>query len=226
VTLEVLDSIPFEIDRTGLVRDLRIPDNSGYVDQLMQLVDAAESVAVLKAAYRIAPVQARTDKSVSIDGISFTSRVLSVNLSDANRVFAYVATCGIELEDWAATMHDMLESFWADYIKEQALHIATESLHQHIIDHFQPGEMSSMNPGSLADWPMSQQPLLFSLLGDVEGAVGVRLTSTRLMIPTKSVSGLLFPTEETFASCQLCPMPDCPNRRAPIDAELFDRKYR
>jgi hypothetical protein len=40
------------------------------------------------------------------------------------------------------------------------------------------------------------------------------------------VSGILFPTEETFASCQLCPREDCPNRRAPYDAELFERKYK
>ena len=46
------------------------------------------------------------------------------------------------------------------------------------------------------------------------------------MVPTKSVSGILFPAEETFASCQLCPRDDCPNRRAPYDPELFERKYR
>ncbi len=46
------------------------------------------------------------------------------------------------------------------------------------------------------------------------------------MVPTKSVSGILFPAEESFASCQLCPRENCPNRRAPYDPELFDRKFR
>jgi hypothetical protein len=82
-----------------------------------------------------------------------------------------------------------------------------------------------MNPGSLADWPIGQQVPLFSLLGDTERAVGVRLSSSLLMIPRKSVSGFQFPSEETFASCQLCPRSVCPNRRAPYDNALFEEKY-
>jgi len=46
------------------------------------------------------------------------------------------------------------------------------------------------------------------------------------MVPVKSVSGILFPTEESFASCQLCPREVCPGRRAPYDPDLYDAKYR
>jgi len=67
---------------------------------------------------------------------------------------------------------------------------------------------------------------LFALLGDATEAVGVRLLDSLLMTPTKSVSGIRFPTEERFESCQLCPRPDCPGRRAPYDATLYERKYR
>ncbi len=59
-----------------------------------------------------------------------------------------------------------------------------------------------------------------------DAAIGVELTPSFLMVPNKSVSGLRFPTEENWASCMLCPRPDCPNRRAPHDPELFERKYR
>jgi predicted transcriptional regulator len=83
-----------------------------------------------------------------------------------------------------------------------------------------------MNPGSLTDWPLREQRALFSLLGDVQATVGVELTNSLLMVPTKSVSGIFFPAEESFASCQLCPREACPNRRAPYDPELYDRKYR
>ncbi len=45
------------------------------------------------------------------------------------------------------------------------------------------------------------------------------------MLPTKSVSGILFPTEHDFASCQLCQRGDCPNRRARYDPELLEARY-
>jgi hypothetical protein len=83
-----------------------------------------------------------------------------------------------------------------------------------------------MNPGSgPADtWPIRQQKELFSLFGDVEAAIGVRLTESFLMIPNKTVSGLVFATESDFATCSLCPRDVCRNRRAPYDrkkAESF-----
>jgi hypothetical protein len=77
-----------------------------------------------------------------------------------------------------------------------------------------------MSPGSLKDWPITEQKILFSSLGDVESAVGVRLTGSFLMIPRKSVSGIYFPTEIPFLSCQLCPREKCPSRQAAYDRKL------
>ena len=98
-------------------------------------------------------------------------------------------------------------------------------LRAHLSERFAVPQLMVMNPGSLADWPLREQRALFRLLGDVEAAVGVTLTPSLLMTPTKSVSGIFFPSEETFASCQLCPREACPNRRAPYDPELFAKKY-
>lgn len=84
-----------------------------------------------------------------------------------------------------------------------------------------------MAPGSGAAnvWPITQQKQLFSVFGDVEKLIGVRLTDRCLMIPIKSVSGIFFPTagDNTFASCQLCPREECIRRRAPFDAELVSK---
>lgn len=78
---------------------------------------------------------------------------------------------------------------------------------------------------SLADWPLPEQRPVFSILGDVTEAIGVRLTDSFLMIPHKSVSGIQFSTVETFESCQLCGREVCPARRAPYDRDLYERKY-
>jgi hypothetical protein len=45
------------------------------------------------------------------------------------------------------------------------------------------------------------------------------------MNPIKTVSGLLFPTEDAFYNCRLCPTENCPRRKAPYDPDLYDRKY-
>jgi hypothetical protein len=173
----------------------------------------------------MAYVEARGDDHVKVDGHTLTSRVLRVNLEKAHRVFAYVATCGVELEEWSRSIGDVLRRYWADTIKEMALRAAVRALKEELEDRFRPGRTSSMSPGSLEDWPLEEQAVLFSILGNPEGAIGVRLSESLVMVPTKSVSGIRFPTEESFESCQLCPREGCPGRRAPYDPGLYERKY-
>ncbi|MBN1902577.1 hypothetical protein JW926_14730 [Candidatus Sumerlaeota bacterium] len=87
------------------------------------------------------------------------------------------------------------------------------------------GKSASMSPGSLKDWPLEEQIPLFSLLGDTRESIGVSLTESLLMTPTKTISGIWFATEESFESCQLCPREECPARRAPYDKDLYEKKY-
>jgi hypothetical protein len=82
-----------------------------------------------------------------------------------------------------------------------------------------------MNPGSLTDWPLKEQRVLFDMLGDPEAAIGVELMQTYLMRPAKTVSGLLFTTQDSHVNCRLCPREICPNRRAEYDPELYATKY-
>ncbi len=218
------DSVVFDI--TQLANELRIRPGSAMLDDLREMALVAQAVARPRVLYTLALVELDGDDRVRLNGVTFTSRVLRVNLQEVHRVFPFVATCGREVDDWSiAYQGDMLQEFWADAIKAAALFQGMQAFEAHLIECYQPGLLNSMNPGSLEDWPMPQQRPLFSLLGDVRAQIGVELTDSLLMVPTKSVSGILFPSESGFASCQLCPRELCPNRRAPYDAELFARKY-
>jgi hypothetical protein len=220
----VLDEIPFRLNLDTLVSKLRAREQ--HVNSLQSLAKDARAVGRPKALYRVAYVEDKEDDCVIIEGVTLTSRVLRVNLEHAHRVFAYVATCGMELEEWARSIDDLLQSYWAETIKEMALGQAIEALNRDIVERFRPGKTATMAPGSLEDWPLEQQQPLFTLLGDTEAAIAVRLTKSLMMVPTKSVSGIRFPTAESFESCQLCPREKCPGRRAPYDAKLYARKYR
>ena len=221
----VLNSIPFQIDLEQLAKQLRIKEGSNHLEKLRGLAEQARTAGKPKAAYRMAYIEERTDDQVKVNGIVLSSRVLRVNLDKAHRVFPFVATCGRELEDWSQGITDILEKYWADTIKEMAVRQAVRYLNEFLLDHFQPGKLSRMNPGSLPDWPLSEQKPLFSILGEAVGDIGVHLTDHCLMLPIKSVSGIWFPTEESFESCRLCPREGCPGRRAAYDQGLYVRKY-
>lgn len=208
-----------------LAARLRVePGSDDYAD-LARLAAEAEQVARPKAYYRLAYVEAKGDDHIVADGVRLTSRVLRVNLETADRLFAQVATCGVELDRWAHGLDDVLWEFWGEAIKEAALRQAIQALREDLEARYRPAKSSQMAPGSLPDWPISQQRPLFGLLGDVEGAIGVRLTPSMLMVPNKSTSSVRFETETDFQSCLLCPREGCPNRRAPYDGALFQSRF-
>jgi hypothetical protein len=222
----VLEELRFQPNLEGLKRRLRVRDGGNWADRFARLIQEAEAIARPRALYGVAYVDSRSERSIVVDGIRFDSRVLQVNLESAHRVFPFLATCGVELHEWTAAQDDVLQRYYADEIAEAALRQALGALREHLNERYRLGRTSTMSPGSLPDWPIQAQRPLFALFGDTEQLLGVRLTDSLLMVPSKSVSGIRFPTEQTFASCQLCPREGCPSRQAPYDAALYEKKYR
>lgn len=221
----ILEEIPFDLELARLMKRVRAEPGSGFDEELERLVAEAREVARPRALYRLGYPEPAGEDRVTIGGVELKSRVLRVNLERAHRVFLYVASCGMELEEWARGKDDPLENYWADAVKEMALGTAAQALNRDIVERFRPGATSAMSPGSLADWPIQQQRPLFAILGDVREKIGVQLSDSYLMIPNKSISGLRFPTEERFENCMLCPRLDCPSRRSPYDPQMYERKY-
>jgi hypothetical protein len=197
---------------------MRIDSSGPYAELVDAIVKHGLAAARPKAMYKVCFIDARTEDSVELGGVRFTSRILSRNLSEVERVFPYVATCGIEMDRVEGADNNGLAQYWLDGLKEMALRAAVAHLKEHIAARFglKTDKMSTMNPGSgnRNVWPISQQRQLFRLLGDVEGSIGVRLTASFLMTPNKTVSGIIFPTEIPFVTCQLCTRENCPRRRA------------
>lgn len=220
VGLIVLDNISWKADVDKLSEKFRLQPGSQDAMRVEALAREAEEIARPKVLYKEAYIDDKGEDFVVVDGIKLTSRILSINLGQVHRVFPYIVTCGTELEKWSETIGDILESYWAEGIKEMALAEASKAFEKHLEENFHLGKTSSMNPGSLEDWPITQQKQLFQILGDPKRYIGVELTDSYLMLPMKSVSGIRFPTRVDYENCKLCPRQNCPNRRAPYDPEL------
>jgi len=220
--IEVLDSIPVTFDAARVLKQLRIRHLTDSIVRMVdELIEQAAPVVRPKAMYAVSLVSNRQDGTFDVDGVQFRSRVLSKNLEQANRVFPYIATCGVEIDAIEVTSSDLLRSYCLDILKMQALMTAGSFIEQYLTARYEPGRITHMNPGELQDWPVTQQKALFTVLGDVEGKIGVRLTEGMAMVPTKSRSGLYFPNDTDFETCRLCPVKRCPGRRARYEPEAI-----
>jgi len=220
--IKIFKKIPFNLDEERLYKKLRIERNSEHAGELQETIDLVAPLINPKAIFKICDVVLFEDDNVKLGGVEFSSKVLRKNLHAEDKVFAFIATCGNELENLGFAKYDILKMFWVDTMKEMALETSVNFFHQFIKKEFNLKKLPSMSPGSGADnvWPIEQQRQLFSLFGDTEKLIGVQLTDSCLMIPNKSVSGICYSKGTEFISCQLCDRENCEKRRAPFSPEL------
>ena len=222
----LFDSIPFTLSDAAIIKGCHAENDDEQTALLLRLVAEARNVARPKAMVRIVMVEKIDDETVTLDGETIRSRLVRVNLDKVHRAFAYVATCGAEAEAWSLTLPDMLEQFYADEIKKALVHAAVMYAREEVKKRFDPnGTLSVMSPGSLKAWPIENQKPLFRIMGDTQGIIGVTLTDSCLMLPSKSVSGLLFSDTTGHVNCIMCPMENCPGRRAPYDPTHYEKNF-
>lgn len=218
--------ISFEVGFDEFLDKIKLNKDYKDIEKIREFLSRANQIGKPKAMYREVYIDERGQEYVVVEDQRFESKILSVNLQDVHKVILYVITCGKELEKWAEQKDgDMLEKYWLSMVQEAVLEKAIDYIKKEINEKYLPGSSSVMNPGSLIDWSITEQKKLFALLGDLEGEIGVRLTESSLMLPKKSVSGLIYPTAKDFENCQVCPRENCPSRSAPYDPELIKKRY-
>ena len=222
----ILKNIPVKLRVEKLAKLIHVKPNTRFFDTIDDLVKEAERVALPKGMFAVGFHKSIGDDLTAVENYRFKSRVLKVNLEKVHRIFLFVATCGNELDQWSRNYKDPFEGFAINSIKSIVLKSAIDFIDEHIQNQFDTAKLSRMTPGSLKDWPITEQSTLFKVLGDVESAIGVCLMDSLMMKPEQSVSGIIFPTDIQFESCQLCPRESCPSRRADFEKHLLEKKYK
>ncbi|MCF8029120.1 MAG: hypothetical protein K9K81_12210 [Desulfobacteraceae bacterium] len=218
--MKMLDNLQPQINTPEIRKRLHLDTESAEWQSVEKMIEQAAGFLRPRAVYKRCYIDDREDDAVMIENVRFQSRVLRKNLESVHRIFPFVVTIGPELEEMARSREDYLEQYYFDTIANVALQDTIQCLRTVLQDRYKLEKLSYMSVGSLADWPLSQQRPLFSLLGDVEAAIGVRLAPDMLMHPAKTESGVFFPAEVTFFNCQLCPRENCESRKAAFDRAM------
>jgi hypothetical protein len=213
--MTIIERIPVILTKAEIAARLRFDPAKSGIDDLDRLVALAQGLINSRGVYDVSFVGTRGDAEVELEGIAFQSHILRENLETTNKVFPYIITVGPELEREATAQDDLLKQYYLEEMANFALEEAAAWLTGHLEGRFGLDSLSNLSPGSIEDWPITEQPKLFSIFGDTERLIGVRLTDSLLMVPRKSISGILFPAEEGFVACQLCEREHCQGRKAP-----------
>lgn len=217
----ILD-IQQKFNTVAMKNKLRITEQDD-IELFDSMIKTVLEIANPKIIFKESYITERHDNAVTIDGQLFECTLMKNNLSEVNRVFPFTVTCGRELYNWARKIDDIFVQYWADHIMEVVLRNAVAVLYDTIKTQYGVSKLSSMNPGSLEGWPIEQQIPLFKLMENKQVEIGVELTESYLMVPQKTVSGILFKSKSGYTNCKLCEMVNCPSRSAQYEPGLREK---
>jgi hypothetical protein len=192
---------------------------SAAIDELLPQIG---SHAELQCGFRILAPDSVTIRSDSVSCNSVTlsmGSLIAKQLRNSTSIAIYVSTAGPGMERWSSELMaggEMMHGFVVDAIASELVELASDWLEKKIANSVKPSGWSLTNrysPG-YCDWPVSDQHNLFSLLPP--RFCGITLTPSALMVPVKSLSGVIGVgkgVKRGVYQCSICEMKDCYRRR-------------
>ncbi|MBF7097680.1 hypothetical protein [Alkalibacter mobilis] len=192
MNINFIDNIPFNLNKADIAEKLKLRSKESLMEILDDMIKIAISTAIPKGVFFKADITGNDDESIEFAGEKFSSSLLSEIGSKTNVVYPYIITCGMEIEEYYKDLDDIMEQYILDGIQGIILEQATEFIAKKIREMYDTKELEYHIPGALNDWDLIDQPRLFGIFGDTENLIGVKLSHSNLMKPTKSVSGIYY----------------------------------
>jgi hypothetical protein len=225
VTSDRIDA-DIEIDKKQLCRYIGYNDSYKLPARISSLIDDyAEHTHYLVNplySYVVKDVEwSRGSIAFIRDSIIFKSQVIAQLLEHCSQVAIFLVTIGKYLEETAFQLAKdglILQATVLDAIGSDAVEKVADFVQDRIKEIAEAqGLVTSrrFSPG-YCDWNIGQQRMLFYAL--TGNTLGIRLTGECLMIPQKSISGIIgigpsIDNVENYNPCKTCNKQDCSGRR-------------
>jgi hypothetical protein len=223
--LATKERIDIQIDREEVLRYLGYRAGHKAEPRISSLVDrhtrSAYPLIEPQYSYVIRDVEHVEWDRVFIEDVVFESRIIAQLMQRCQKAAIFAVTIGGLLERKARRLAEkgqILEAAIVDAVGSEAAEAAAAAVQNRvrdIADAWGLGISNRFSPG-YCDWDISQQEMVFRALNG--RSTGVTLTKNCLMVPRKSVSGVIgMGTDaselEIWSPCKSCKRGNCPGRR-------------
>lgn len=214
--VEVIEDITLNPDLKEFVNLKKIRGVSE--DEVKKILEVGLSLAKPRALLATVNVEKIDGVQVQVEGgYVFEGKILSSRLSVGQPIIVYVITLGGELEKAASELakESVVKAYVLESVGDYLLFKAREYV-KGLVEKRLGGTVSSFAPGTGKGdlFDLRQQEVIFRMLEPWKH-IGVSLTSSLLMVPRKSSSGIFALSAEEYVACMYCPR-KCESRRRPF----------
>jgi len=191
-------------------------------EMIMRVLKDAESVCQVKAEYAVYPIMKanEVEKTIEISNIVFDlKKIVFGQIKRSDSIAVFLCTAGKEIgirSREAMKEGDLLTGYIYDVVGSEIADSAADIMQNRLRERITAEGKKITNrysPG-YCDWDVAEQHKLFQLMPD--NYCGIKLNSSALMDPEKSVSGFIGIGENVRYNeytCGLCDMKDCIYRK-------------
>jgi len=191
-----------------------------FLDVFEEILQEGPSIIQAKGGFVVLDQFECLDSEIRIGETTFqTGSIIAKQFRQASKIVVFACTAGPgvrEKYDQFAAEGDYLKAFFVDTLGTVAVEKAVDIIHQYIRHHFEHEGLHGTNrysPG-YCGWSVKEQHELWKFLP--AAYCGITLTDSALMLPIKSVSGIigLGPNaRKNPYSCSICELENCIYRR-------------
>lgn len=189
VLTKTYNDLPF--DKKEILRYSDCKDLSPEIEKLLnECIEEIKSKLSYKVCYCVLPVKA-TEKSIDFDAFRVNSEKLSLNLKNCERVIVFGATLGTEI-DRLIMKHGKLsptKALFFQSIGATQIEVLCDKFLEDIKKDLKVNLKPRFSPG-FGDLEITTQKDIFRIL-DCSKKIGLTLTDSLLMSPTKSVTAFV-----------------------------------
>jgi len=193
------------------------------IDSVANSIKKAQKISKPLALISKKSLRVSETGSIILDNaVELSGKAVGAYIKDAEDVCVFLVTLGDAIDTEASGLMksaDSLDGYILDRVGSVAIEAIAESLEDHIRKECEANNKSvsmRLSPG-YCDWPVEEQVKLDNLLNSSK--IGVHLTESCMMIPRKTISGLIAigPKElfsKRLSQCSICKLKSCDYRRA------------
>lgn len=190
-TMYMVNNLDLKIDKKEAMRYLRVAKSDEVTDALAnECIKEIYKIASPKAVYLESSIEFLDDDMVKLDFMTVKSHSLTVNLNKCKKVVVFAATLGIEVDRAIEKYSKILQSKASMYHAVGSALI--ESFCNYVNDAVTENVRKStrrFSPG-YGDLPLECQKDILRTL-DAERKIGIILSDSLLMSPSKSVTAII-----------------------------------
>lgn len=197
-----------------------MPSYEPFLSELEEVIAVGKNISRARSLFRMLDTISVARKDFSIDNIGFNcGSKIARQLRNAEQLIVFVCTSGHgitqQYKEYIDT-NELVKAYFVDILGNIIVEKAMDIIQERISEEMKTRGMNITNrysPG-YCNWNTNEQAKIFSMLPD--NPCGVKLTQSSLMIPSKSISGVIGcgkNVKYTDYGCQLCELEMCIYRK-------------